>query len=206
MRPGSHFAPSEAELTALEGFGRDVEAARATARALLAEAGVPEGFSFQFKNRGIGDPFEQVGVWLIDQWRQVGLNVEHVVQEDGPFFADRAGGNFEATMDWGCDFMDEPDLQLFKFISFGKSGSNYARYQNPTLDALYEQQSRTTDPAERLAVVRAFERVLFNEEAHSFPTLWYHKINPHWAKVRGWQQLPSHYLNQDLRDVWLAED
>jgi peptide/nickel transport system substrate-binding protein len=28
---------------------------------------------------------------------------------------------------------------------------------------------------------------------------------PHWAKVKGWKITPSHYVNQDLRDVWLSE-
>jgi peptide/nickel transport system substrate-binding protein len=37
------------------------------------------------------------------------------------------------------------------------------------------------------------------------PTVWWHRIVVHWAKVKGWQITPSHFLNQDLRDVWLAE-
>jgi len=205
MRPGSEFAPSEAELEQLEGFSKDIEASRAEARRLLAEAGIEEGFTFQFKNRGIGDPFEQLGVWLLDQWSEIGLNVEQVVQEDAAFFADRSSGNFETTMDWECGFMDEPDLQLSKFLSADISGSNYSRYNDETLDNLYEQQSKATTEEERLQTVREFELYLINEKAYTFPTLWYYRINPHWAKVKGWTQLPSHYLNQDLRDVWLDE-
>ncbi len=205
MRPGSEFAAPEEELTQYEGFWTDIEASRTEARRLLEEAGIDEGFSFQFKNRAIGDPFEHVGVWLIDQWSQIGLNVEQVVQEDAAFFADRSGGNFDATMDWECGFMDEPDLQLFKFLSTGVSGSNYSRYSDPTLDSLYERQSKAATIEERIGIVREFERYLFNEQAYTFPTLWYYRISPHWAKVKGWTQLPSHYLNQDLRDVWLDE-
>ena len=33
---------------------------------------MPEGFSFNFSNRGIRMPYEPLGVWLIDQWRRVG--------------------------------------------------------------------------------------------------------------------------------------
>jgi peptide/nickel transport system substrate-binding protein len=206
MRPGSEYAPTEEELEALEGYGKDIDASRARARQLLADAGIEEGFSFHFKNRGLGDPFEQIGVWLIDQWRQIGLNVDHVVQEDGPFFADRSSGNFDTTMDWECGFMDEPDLQLFKFLSHEVSGSNYSRYIDPELDAMYERQSQATTQQQRRAIVREFERHLINEKAYTFPTLWYFRISPHWAKVRGWTQLPSHYLNQDLRDVWISQE
>src|SRR5258708_35037665 len=42
MRPGANLAMSEAELTALPGFSRDIAAARSEAKRLLAEAGVHE--------------------------------------------------------------------------------------------------------------------------------------------------------------------
>jgi len=40
MRPGANLAMSEAELTALPGFSRDIVSARAKAKQLLADAGV----------------------------------------------------------------------------------------------------------------------------------------------------------------------
>lgn len=206
LRPGyKDYAATEAELAQLPGFSKDIQASRKEARRLLREAGVPEGFEFAFKNRDVKEPYEVTGVWLIDQWRQVGLKVNHVVQETAAFSKDRSSGNFETTMDWACDFMDEPDLQLFKYVSSEASPINYAKYNNPALDRLYETQSRATKPAVRRKLIREFEEIVLNE-AFTFPTLWWHKINPHWKKVRGWNQLPSHYLNQDLRDVWLTED
>ncbi|MFQ5852301.1 MAG: ABC transporter substrate-binding protein [Candidatus Binatia bacterium] len=204
MRPGSEFAMSEKELTKLAGFGKDIKAARKEARRLLKEAGA-EGLKFTFKNRDLPMPYGHLGIWLIDQWRAIGVNVEQKVLERGPFFSDRKKGNFDTIMDWECGFMDEPDLQLFKFLSKGKSGANYSRFTDPVLDDLYEKQSRAKSLEERLKLIRAFEKRVLDEKVYTFPTLWWYKINPHWAKVRGWKQLPSHYLNQDLRDVWLAE-
>src|SRR2546426_12219900 len=74
--PGTPWATPPQELEKLAGYGRDIGKARAEARRLLREAGVPEGFAFTFKNRGIPTPYETVAVWLIDQWRQIGLNVK----------------------------------------------------------------------------------------------------------------------------------
>ncbi len=205
LRPGyDQYAATAAELAQLPGFGKDIDSSRKEARRLLKEAGIREGFEFTFKNRDVKEPYEIVGVWLIDQWRQVGLNAKHVIQETAAFTKDLRSGNFETGMDFACDFMDEPDLQLFKYVSSSKNPSNYAMYENPKLDELYEKQSRTQDPKARRALVREFETIVLNE-AFIVPTLWWHRINPHWAKVRGWNQVPSHYLNQDLRDVWLAE-
>lgn len=205
LRPGSEFASSEAELTKLAGFGKDNEAARREARRLLKEAGVPEGFSFTFKNRDIKLPYEPMGIFLIDSWRKVGLNVRNVVQGTRAFLADLRAGNYETSFDFVCDFVDEPDLQLFKYISANHSPANYSRYNDAKLDELYEKQSRATDPTERRRLIREFERIVLDERAYQFPTLWWHRIIPHWAKVKGWKVTPSLYLNQDLRDVWLAE-
>ena len=49
-----------------------------------------------------------------------------------------------------------------------------------------------------------FERRLMDEQAYTFPTLWWQRIIPHSSKLQGWKILPSHYLNQDLAGVWLT--
>lgn len=205
FRPRSQFATPEAELTKLAGFGKNIDAARKEARRLLKEAGVPEGFSFTLKNRNVKEPYEVTGVFVIDQWRQIGLNVTHMPQEGGPYFSDFRQGNFETGIDFNCDFMDEPDLQLLKFLSSDKSPLNYARYNDSVLDGLYEKQSQATNPNERLKFLRQFEKRALDEQAYWFHVLWWQRTIPHWAKVKGWKITPSHYLNQDLRDVWLAQ-
>jgi peptide/nickel transport system substrate-binding protein len=102
--------------------------------------------------------------------------------------------------------MDDPDLQLYKFVSREKSPINYSRYTDPVLNDLYEKQSRATDAQERLKLLRQFERRVLDEKVYQFHVLWWQRIIPHWKKVRGWKITPSHYLNQDLRDVWLAAE
>jgi peptide/nickel transport system substrate-binding protein len=73
------------------------------------------------------------------------------------------------------------------------------------LDELYDKQSRTTNVEERKRLVREFERVLLDEEAHYLMTLQWHRIIPHSSKVKGWQVTPSHYLNNTLDTVWLTQ-
>ena len=64
---------------------------------------------------------------------------------------------------------------------------------------------RTTDPDERKRLLRAFEKRLYDEEVHFIHTFAWHRIIPHLSKVRGWTITPSHFLNQQLDVVWLAE-
>ncbi len=205
LRPGSEFAIPESELAKFSGFGKNIDAARKEARRLLKEAGVADGFAFTLKNRTVKEPYEIAGVYVIDQWRQVGLNVNHIQQEEGPYFNDLRQGNFDVSVDFQCDFMDEPDLQLFRFVSSDKSPINYARYSDSVLDDLYEKQSRATDLKDRLKLLRQFEKRVLDEKAYQFDLLWWQRIVLHSTRMQGWKITPSHYVNQDLRDVWLSE-
>ena len=203
--PGTPFATPPAELEKLAGYGRDIEKSRAEARRLLREAGVPDGFSFSFKNRGVPMPYEPVAIWLMDQWRRIGLNARHEFLEPAKWTADLRSGDFEISTDAQCGYAVEPDLDLAKFQSKDVTGNNWGRYTDRVLDELYQKQSRALDPDERRRYVREFERRLLDEEAHYFPVLQWHRIVPHSAKLRGWTITPSHYLNQQLDQVWLAE-
>ena len=203
--PGTPWATPPAELEKLAGYGRDIAASRAEARRLLREAGVPDGFSFTFKNRGIPQPYETVAIWLIDQWRQIGLNVKMETIEASAHVAMLRRADFDVASDAQCSFVVEPDIDLQKFQSTGISDNNYSRYKDPVLDDLFLKQSRSVDPEERRRLLRAFERRLLDEEVHYFYSLQWHRIVPHSAKVRGFTVTPSHYLNQQLDTVWLTE-
>ena len=194
-----------AELEKLAGYGRDINASRAEARRLLKEAGIPDGFSFTFKNRGIPHPYEPIGIWLIDQWRQIGLNVKQETIEASAYHPMLKRGDFDVAMDFQCSFVVEPDIDIEKFQSAGISDRNCGRYKDPVLDDLYIKQARATDPEERKRHLRAFEKRLLDEEVRYIYTLQYHRIVAHSSKVRGWTITPAHFLNQQLDTVWLAE-
>jgi peptide/nickel transport system substrate-binding protein len=201
--PGTPFATPPQELNKLAGYWPDIEKSRAEARRLLKEAGVPEGFQFTFTNRGIPMPYEPLGVWLIDQWRRVGLNVNQQVIEAAAYFGTIRKGDAQVFMDFQCGYIVEPDLDMYKFLSTDRNPANYGRYKDPVLDQLYDQQSRETNPEKRKQIVRQFEKRVLDEEAHYLMTLQWHRIIPHSAKVKGWTITPSHYLNNTLDTVWL---
>jgi peptide/nickel transport system substrate-binding protein len=203
--PGDPLAMERAELAQLPGYGRDIAAARAEARRLLKAAGVPEGFKFRLHNRAVDQPYKIAGTWVIDQWRQIGLDVEQWVQQDGPFFETLTASQpeFETSIDFNCGAVVNPTLDVSKFISADKSDSNYARYIDRELDRLFDAQLRETDPAKQEALLHQFERRLLGDQVHYIMLFWFHRIIPHSTKVKGWTISPSHYLNQDLSTVWV---
>jgi peptide/nickel transport system substrate-binding protein len=201
--PGTPYATPPAELEKLAGYGRDINASRAEARRLLKEAGVPDGLAFTFKNRGIPQPYEPIGIWLIDQWKQIGLNVKQEFVEASAYHPMLKRGDFEVAMDFQCGFIVEPDLDLPRFVS--TSTANYGKHKDTVVDDLFDRQSRAVDAEERKKLIRQLEKRLLDDEVHVFYTLQWHRIIPHSSKVKGWTITPSHYLNNQLDTVWLAE-
>lgn len=205
LRPGYDLAVSEKELVQLPGWSRDINASRAEARKLLQAAGVPN-LAFTFTNRTVAMPYTPVGVFLIDQWRQIGVNVKHEQLETRLYLAAQQRDNptFDAALDFNCDFMDEPNLQLQKYLSHDRSAINYAQQTDRVLDDLYDKQSGELDKKKRYAILREFEKRAL-EQAYTVPTIWWHRIIVHHKVLKGWNILPSHYAGQDLADVWLDQ-
>lgn len=203
--PGTPYAASASELQSLAGYSHDIERSRAEAKRLLREAGVPDGFSFTYMNRGIPMPLEPLGIWLIDQWKQIGLNVAQNVVEASKFYGELSKGNFDVASDNNCGYIVDPSLDLFKYQSKDVSDFNFGRYTDRTLDDLYIKQSRTSNVGERKKLIRGFEKRLIDDECHYIMTIQWHRIVPYNAKVHGWTITPSHYLNQQLDTVWLTK-
>ncbi len=199
--PNHPLAATKAQLVRLKGYYTDVKASREEAKKLLAEAG-HSGMSFEFNNRGVDQPYKVVGTWLIGQWRQVGLKVKQRVQPSPPFYATlRKKKDFDVSIDFNCQSVINPIADVTKFL--GSSGNNYGNYTDKKLDDIYDQLLRAGSEAEQAKIMRVFEKRVLSDEAHIAVTLWWYKINPHRSYVKGWSIAPSHYLNQQLDNVWL---
>ncbi len=203
-RPGTEWAIPPAELEKFPGFWRDAEKSRAEARRLLAEAGYPNGFKTVLKNRNIKLPYQDFAVYVIQEWRKIGIEAEHRPLETASWYADgRDQGNFELMVFPAGAFVDDPDQLLAPYIT--GSPQNWARFSDPAIDDLFARQARTLDPAERSKLVIELQKIVL-DKAYHMPGLWWSRNVVHWAKVKNYVAPPSHFTNQKLQDVWLAED
>jgi peptide/nickel transport system substrate-binding protein len=204
MRPGSEWGMPPAELEKLPGFGRDIEKNRAEARKLLAEAGYPNGFKVVLKNRNVKLPYQDFAVFLIGEWKKIGVEVENRPLETAAWFSDgQDTGNFELIVAPAVEFSDDPDQFLGRYAT--GSTQNWGRFSDPQVDDLFSREARSLDPAERKKLITQMEqRVL--ENAYFMPGLWWSRNLVHWTKVKNYVAPPNHYTNQKLQDVWLSED
>ncbi len=204
MRPGSDWAMPQADLEKLPGFGRDMDKNRAEAKRLLAEAGYPNGLKVVLKNRNVKHPYQDFAVFLIQEWRKIGVEVENRPLETAAWFSDgQDTGNFELIVAPAVEFMDEPDQFLGRYAS--GSTQNWGRFSDPRVDDLFSRQARTLEPAERKRLINEIEKIVL-ENAYYMPGLWWSRNLVQWAKVKNYVAPPNHYTNQKLQDVWLSED
>jgi peptide/nickel transport system substrate-binding protein len=203
IRPGSPFATPEAELVKLPGFSKDIKKSREEAKKLLAEAGVPN-LKFVLWNRNLAMPYTPAGIFLVDQWRQIGVEVEHKQSDTGPYLATMNAGNHDVAIDFSNLFMDDSSLGLAKYLSVTRAPENRSRSKDPELDKLYDDHLRERDVEKRKGMIRAFEKRLF-EQAYQQPLLWWHRIVPTHKVVMGWKMSPSHNLGAQLEKVWLNQ-
>ena len=202
--PGHPLAASKAELQQMAGYWPDIEKSRAEARRLLKEAGVDLSKTYYFNNRAVDQPYKIVGTWLIDQWKQVGLKFEQHVFPTGPFYDMlRKKKDYDVSLDFNCQSVVNPLVDVSKFLSDDKSGNNYGNYKDREIDAIFDKMNRTPDQAEQRKYMRQMEKLALDTHANAFITLWWYRIIPHRSYVKGWKVSPSHYLNQALDNVWL---
>jgi peptide/nickel transport system substrate-binding protein len=205
--PGSNLAATKAELMDMDGYREDLEASRERARELLKIAGVDLSKTYVLNNRAVDQPYKVVGVWLLDQWRQIGLNFEQKVQPTGPFYATlREKGDFDVSIDFNCQSIVNPPIDTSKYLSSDINPQNYGRIIDRKMDDLYNAMLLEADPKKQREKMREYERYVLHDEVKQMITLWWYRTTVHRSHFKGWKVSPSHYLGQALDNVWLDPD
>jgi peptide/nickel transport system substrate-binding protein len=200
--PGSPLAATRAELEQLAGYWPDIEKSRAEARRLLKEAGA-EGLTFELLNRNVDQPYKFNALWVIDEWSKIGVKVTQRVVPTGPFGEAMRRGEFDTVLDGDCQNIVNPLLDGTKYLPRSVSPSNYGYYEDSAEVELYDRMLRETDFARQRELMRQFEKLVLDTEAHEIFLLWRYRIVPYRSYVKGWKVSPSHYVNQDLATIWL---
>ena len=203
MRPGYSMALPEEDLVKIPGFSKDIAKSREDAKKILEEAGLKD-LKFKLLNRNVAEPYTPGAVFAIDQWRRIGVTVEHE-QLETKLYQDRvAAGDFDVAIEFQADFMDDPTAQFSKFLTKKSSPSGYSGHTDTKIDEMYEKQRRAIDVAERTKIVREMDTYALMQ-AYTVPLLWWQRIVVNHKKIKNWYITPSHYLWQDLATVWLDQ-
>ena len=200
--PGSPLAATKDELQKVAGFWPDIDKSRAEAKRLLKEAGA-EGLTFELLNRNVDQPYKFVGTWVIDEWSKIGLHVTQRVVPTGPWFEAMRSGDFDVVVEANCQGVVNPLMDVGKYLPSTVYTENYGRFEDQKEIAIYDKMVHETDVAKQRGLMREFENRVLDTEAHAIQVLWWYRIVPERSYVKGWKVSPSHYVNQDLANIWL---
>jgi peptide/nickel transport system substrate-binding protein len=200
--PGSPLAATREELQQIPGYWPDIEKSRAEARRLLKEAGAEE-LKFELTNRNVDQPYKYVGTWLIGEWKKIGVTVEQKVVPTGPWFQAMRSGTFDVVVEANCQSVVNPVLDTGKYLPHTVYPENFGGYDDPKSIELYEKIQVETDPKAQRVAMRAYEKHTLDTAAHVIVMPYWYRIVMARSYVKGWKISPSHYLNQDLANIWL---
>ena len=202
MPPSSPWALSAEELLTVPGYGLDIEANRARAKHLLAEAGFPAGLKTTMLTRKL--PLsEKLSVFMKDQLAKIGIQADLDVQESASAFDILNRRGFDTAPWWTAFAVADPDAVCSEFYTC-EAARNYPSVCLPEVDQLFQRQSQTLDPGTRKRLVQDIDRKLLQAQGSSL-LHWHNYLTGHWPQVRNWVQHPSLYNNQRMQDVWLAK-
>ncbi len=150
----------------IEGYPYDPE----QARALLAEAGYPDGFETNIWAMPVQRPYNpnarRMAEMIQSDWAAVGVDAEIITYEWGEYLSRTNRGEHETVLlGWTGDNGD-PDNFLYTLLSCdaAENGANRARWCHEPFDELVTQAKLTSDVAERTRLYMEAQEI-FKDQA-----------------------------------------
>jgi len=133
------------------------------ARALLAEAGYPEGKGLPEISLYTNKDYQDLCTFISRQWEDIGLKVNIEVIESATLRQMMTKG--QVNMFRGSWIADYPDAESFFTVFYSKNPAppNYTRFKNPQFDQLYEMALQENDDQKRYTLYHQMDKILVEE-------------------------------------------
>jgi peptide/nickel transport system substrate-binding protein len=133
-----------------------------SAKKLLAEAGIPDGFTLEMYVPGANPPRERLATAFRDSAKQAGVNVQLRLVPPDKFFAEMEGKVlFSADGFYG---RATPDLMVYPWYhSTGSWNNTLWHYHNPEVDKVLNAARATTSAAEQATLYGRFQELVLDD-------------------------------------------
>ena len=153
--------------TAFKPFDKWPHADPDLAKQALQQAGMPNGFSFDYK--AVSTPLaRQIAELFQSQLAVVGIKM-NIVQEDFTrLLTDSENHDFQAE---AIGWSGRPDPDQNVYVWFHSTGSfNDMRYSNPAVDSLLDQARASTSTSDRIKLYQQAVRQIVSDAPYQFTT------------------------------------
>jgi peptide/nickel transport system substrate-binding protein len=191
------------ELASIAGFGGDVEKNRAEAQSIIRALGYGPDKPLKVKVLTRNLPsHREATVLLIDQFKKIYIEGELEIVESALWYTRLMRKDYNVAMNTGGSALDDPDVMLYEAYSCD-SERNYTGYCDKNMQARFDEQSSTVDPAARKRLVQKIDYDL--QALGVRPSITHVRANTCWHPyVRGLALAAnSHYNHWRFEDVWL---
>ncbi len=193
-KPGEHHhvSPAHPEYADIGFMKRDV----AKAKALLAEAGYPNGIDVEIACRPQPD-WELLAVQImVEQWKEAGIRCKINVMPSTQYW------NVWTKVPFGFTTWAHRPLGTMVLGLAYRSGAawNEANWSNAEFDKLLAEAEGYLDVEKRRAVMAKIERLILDEGPVVVPA-WRAVFNYSDKKIKGYRIHPSIYI--DAKDMWI---
>ena len=134
------------------------------ARALLAEAGYPDGFTCTLITSEASANVKIAEI-IQAQWAQAGVTVNIDQMDNAAWLTKQNGMEFDVTVCPTSNSVGDPDAnftKMFRSDNVGPAG-NYSGYQNPQVDELIISACGSGDRQERIALYEQIQKILADD-------------------------------------------
>ena len=160
------------------------------AKALLAEAGYPNGFSLKLLLRGGNATYEQIATILQFQWSQIGVTVELDSREATAYSAARKEMDLDVIISGWSDDVPDP-TSLMQFIFDFDTNCGYYTNWHYSDEWIAKNNAATVElDEEKRAALYAEIQQMFTDEALYIPIMVVPWQNAYRLGVEGFVQTP----------------
>lgn len=170
------------------------------AKALLAEAGYPNGEGLPQITYSTNDTgyHKVVAEYLQQAWAELGIDLKVETVEWASFTPMRRNGDYDSSRNgWVGDYTDPSNMLE---LLYSTNGNNDGNYNNPEFDAAIDESRATADPAERSAALHKAEDILMEDMA-CIPIAYYNDFWLQSDKITGMWHSAYGYWHFEYADI-----
>jgi peptide/nickel transport system substrate-binding protein len=196
--PGKWALP-RAQLERIAAYGPFQESNLARAKALLAEAGFPNGFGETMLVRRI-PLYEPHAIYLKDKLLKIGVDLKLEFQETAKYNESMRKRLWKLEAGSNSFVVNDPDAMFADAVTCN-GGGNVSKLCDPKLDDLVLRQSQELDEKKRLALVHEIETKTLSQYG-IYPMYFRNRFRMFANNVHGWGLHPNEDNVMHMEECW----
>lgn len=201
LMPPGRWSLSPEQLAAVPGYSGDPAENLAKAKALLADAGYPDGFSTPLMTKR-NTNYEALAVWTQSKLSELGISTTIDLQDDTTSTDSLLAKNYTISPWVHSAGGDDPD-NIFADFYTCDAVRNYSGVCDTDFDEKFAQQSSEMDEAKRLQLVNEMDLAML-KEFNRVILFWQNKFMGVSPRVHDLLIHPVMDNNRRFQDVWLS--